>query len=128
MISSASGDEAEDAARGGQRIGICRIEQHPAAGGDDVLLAAGDLSSHLPLECSESLLALLSEDGLDRSVPGHDDVIGVDERPAQLTRDEPAHGGLARAHEAGQHHIPIRDWRHSFTLGGPTPDVSGRDS
>lgn len=113
-----TGGEAEDATRGGQCIRIGWVEQHPAAGRDDVMLAAGDFSSHLPLERSKGFLALLGEYGIDRSVPGHDHVIGVHERPTQLARDEPADGGLARAHEARQHHVPFRDSCHPVTLGG----------
>lgn len=84
---------------------ISRVEHEPTAGGDDQTRSLSKLGCHLGLDLSEGVFTLLGEDHGNRSVVGLDQLVGVDELEFEQLGQSATDGGLARAHESGEHDV-----------------------
>ena len=74
-----------------------------AAESEDKIFSGGQARNGGVFEIAESILALLREDlGNGRCGFGFDDVVHVNESPAETPGNERADGGLTGAHEAGE--------------------------
>ncbi len=84
---------------------VVRVEHSAAAGTDDCVPLGADVSHHASLEFAEVGFALVLEDLGDPPLfLPFDFAIGIDEPPAQLPRQQPADGGLARARKADEYY------------------------
>jgi len=73
-----------------------------------ILPLVSQLAAEIGLHLAEDSLALLRENPADRLAgPLLDDLVHVDEEAAQPFGHGPAHGRLARAHEAGQNDVVL---------------------
>ena len=100
------GPEADDQGMGLEAGEVAGFGGVAAAGGDDETFVAGEFLADLLFEGAEGGFAVLGEDIGDGAAGVLlDEFIGVDELKVQEVGDEPAHGGLARAHEADEREV-----------------------
>lgn len=97
--------EAEHSAGCREYRRISRVEHEPTTGGNDQSSPLSELGCHLGLDLSEGVFTLLGEDHGNRSVVGLDQLVGVDELEFEQLGQSATDGGLARAHESGEHDV-----------------------
>lgn len=85
---------------------VLRVEDRAAAGANDIVSLRADFPHDTPFKFSEVFFALILEDlGYPPLFLPFDFAIGIDEAPAQLPRQQPADGGLARARKADEYYV-----------------------
>ena len=120
------GDQTEHPPVAAQVGDVLRVEHHATAGRDHQTHAIGQFGGELALDAPEGLLPHRPEDVGNLAVAFFDDHIGVDELVPELLGEQAADGGLAGAHEAGEHdvarvrssHGPTSKARHVATASG----------
>ena len=97
--------QAEDPPVARQAGDVLGIEHQAPAGRDHQPILDCQLGGELALDLPERILAAGPEDLGDLAVALLDQLIGVDELVAQLFGEQTTDGGLAGAHEAGEHNV-----------------------
>lgn len=86
---------------------IGRGNQHPATGGDELMIPVAELLQKLAFALAEVRFSLLRENTRDRqSFILLDSLVGINEVAAKCPRGDLAGGGLADAGHAGQKDVP----------------------
>lgn len=98
-----AGPEAGDEAVGAEAFEILRVDDHAAAGGDDLLFLGGEFGDEGFFEGAEGGFAIVGEDIADAAAGAlFDEFVGIDESEAEEFGEEVADGGFACAHEADE--------------------------
>ena len=107
--------QAYDRAGALHRAPVAPVDNDASSGGHDLHVTLARRRQTLALQPPEVHLAISGEDLLDCQSGGAlDVVVQVDERPAEQTRGDAAHGGLAGAGKTRHEYVSVKG--HNYSL------------